>query len=347
MATLSWTPAPNTKVDRLRVQSGPQLCHFSSFADLDTRRGLRPDAQHRRGRGNVAERHRYPATTGPLNLATNRSVRAVDDELGSMRWDDVVDIACVGNGVASLASAVVAADAGLDVFLADASSTPDVAVDLPDRLGVDEAESETHTYLVAVSDGIGDLNQLPRRAALPVAAVSNGPVDDGGRIAPFFGRSLASWATSCLASPYGALYTDVIGRNMTTLRTENMGHIEAVGIGSITADDGADLTVGEYLAAQANSRGIAVHRSSPLHRLVFDDLGSVIGVVVSTPDGVRAIRTRRGAVLASGGADVDARPLGEAVAGSATLCVMSRTASRFAQIGLLVEEGADGTAYRA
>lgn len=346
MTTLSWTPVPNTKVERLRVQTGPQLCHFSSFADLDTRGRRRLDAQQRGGRGNVAEWHRYPAN-GNQNLATNRSVRAMDDELDSMRWDDVVDIACVGNGVASQASAIAAADAGLDVFLADASSASDVAVDLPDRLGVDPAESETHTYLVAVSDGIGDLNQLPRRTALPLAAVSNLPVDEGGRIAPFFGRSLQSWATSCLSSPYGALYTDVIGRNMTTLRTENFGHIEAVEIGSITADDGADLTVGEYLAAQATMRGIAVHRSSPLHRLVFDDLGVVVGVVVSTPDGVRAIRTRRGAVLASGGADIDARPLGEAVSGTARLCMMSRTASRFAQIGLLVEAGADGPADRA
>lgn len=259
-----------------------------------------------------------------------------------MRWDDVVDIACVGNGIASLAAAVVASDAGLDVFVADADDVNtsaqllDSAFDLPARLGVDPADSETRTYLVAVSDGIQDLARLPRRSGLPAATVSDLPADEGGRVAPFFGRTLQSWATSCLASPYGALYTDVIGRNMSTLRTDNFGVIEAAVIGSVGSDVGTDVTVGEFLAAQANKRGIAVHRSSPLHRLVFDDLGLVVGVVVSTPDGVRAIRTRRGAVLASGGADPTAGLLDGSVTGPAKLCVMSRPASRFAQIGLLV-----------
>jgi succinate dehydrogenase/fumarate reductase flavoprotein subunit len=62
---------------------------------------------------------------------------------------------------------------------------------------------------------------------------------------------------------------------------------------------GADLIT--QLRAGANARGIAVHLRHAASRLITNAHGDVAGLEVTTPEGVKRIRTRRGVIFASGG----------------------------------------------
>lgn len=351
MATLSWMSLPNAKVDRLMVQSGSHLTHFSSFAGKTAPVPVRSGLGRTRNRQNSggAGHGRFADGAHQSFASYSSSVITMESDLDSMQWDDVADVVCAGTGVASLATAVVAADAGLEVFAADGDGDHGdgnlllSAHDLPERLGVDSSDEETRSYLMEVSEGMDDLAGLPRRTALPVATLADVQSCSDRTVPPFVGHALRSWARSCLASPYGAVYTGIVGRNMSTIRTEDSGEIEAAVVGTLSPGD-VDVPLGDFLAEQVKRRGITIHRSCPLQRLVFDEGGQVVGAVVSTADGARAVRARRGVVLASGGGVASTTPMSAqlgAVPGG-KLCVMSRTASRFAQIGLLVDAASTG-----
>lgn len=325
---------PHLKIEQMCQHSGP---HFARFAPaVAGRKPVQLDT-HRRRRGGDLRRSSASDNRRHVN---ETAVLTLPDDLDSMRWDDVVDVVCVGSGFAMLASAIVSSDAGLETFVADGSGAhvgtyrADSQADLPSRLGVDDAEFETRDYLTAVTEDLETPAGLRDPRALRVATVDPRAAGPGYRVPPFVGSALRSWAGSCLASPSGALYTDIVAKNMSPARTEEDGQIEAAVVAPIDAT-ASRMTLGEFLATQAHLRGIHVHSESPLRRLVFDHTGRVDGIVVATPDGARAVRARHGVVIASGpGVDPDI-PL--AVQQPARLCLMSRTASRFTQLGVLVD----------
>jgi choline dehydrogenase-like flavoprotein len=272
-----------------------------------------------------------------------------------MKWDDLVDVVCVGSGAGGIAAAIAAADAGHTVFVADSGAerspssvrAPDSAAPWVDglrgRMGVADLDRTTTDYLDAMSEDLGPLSRCARDLEVPVRVVS--PVTrDRSRsdraVAPFYGARLRQWALECLASPYGVLYSRVRHKNMTSMRCGSGEAIEAVTIGSLQLDaEAPGLALTAWLITQARDRRIRVRTGSPLQRIVFEH-GHVVGAVVATPAGPCSIRARRGLVLSTGEHHSNSTSLACSLGLLTTVevAVVSQTASRFGRLELLTTE---------
>ncbi|MBV9092010.1 MAG: FAD-binding protein [Mycobacteriaceae bacterium] len=237
----------------------------------------------------------------------------------------------VGSGAGGLATAIVAVDDGQTVFVAQSRATGRGS---PYRLGLEVSDSDTNTYLDAVTEVAGPPRPGVPGVDLPVRLLADA-VPGGLRcnrrhdpVEPFVGARLGDWAAACVVAPHRLLYSHVTGRNMTTMRSSSGERFEAAVVGSL--DAGRDeWVIDDWLSAQALDRGIDIHTDSSFERLVFDD-GRVVGAVVRTPDGVCAVSARRGVVMTTGGPCA-----ATAVETPVQVCVVSKTASRFGRVELL------------
>jgi len=258
-----------------------------------------------------------------------------------VHWDKVVDVVCIGSGAGTLASAIAAVDAGLEVFVSESSGAEHANADrLPRRLSTLVLDGDTIEYLDSLTQDLGPLGRPASDVEAPTRVLAEAsPVELGrGTVEPFFGARLQGWAAQCLASPYGVLYSAVSDRNMSPMRSRAGGTIEAAIIGSFEPDpELPGPALADWMSAQAKERGIEVHAASPLQRLVFED-GQVVGAVLATPAGPCAIRGRRGVVLGTGG-NGSACPPGYLPAGQTVMqvAVVSQTASRFGRVELLTK----------
>jgi hypothetical protein len=259
---------------------------------------------------------------------------------------------CTGSGAAGLATAISAIDFGGDVFVAASpAGGPAGGAGVPVSVGAGRLhpwigsyvlDSDTTDYLAALSS---DLGPFGRGAAaeidVPICVVHEAPVGSSRTVAPFFGTELREWAARCLASPYGFLHTRVSDWRTTTLRTADGEAIEVAEIGSMQPDpENIGASVFDWLAAQARDRRIEVVPDCSLQRIVFEE-GEATGAVLSTPDGVLAIRTRHGVTIANGSPQLSGETLYMAAsAGDSALrvCLVSRHASRFGRVELLTSE---------
>src|SRR5262245_22824454 len=205
-----------------------------------------------------------------------------------MDWDDRVDILCTGSGVAGLATAIAAVDAGASVFVADSA-------------GIDVADEETNRYFGELSR---DLRVPVHRAVAVKAPIRNdlAPAAPAARrVEPFSGSRLRHWAASCLASPSGFLYSRVSERKAVTMRSLRGESFEVATIGCVeVGPDLPKVVLPDWLSAQAGDRGIEVFGDSALRRIVFED-GRVMGAVLDTPAGPRSVRARHGVLVSTGG----------------------------------------------
>jgi hypothetical protein len=242
-----------------------------------------------------------------------------------VKWDDEVDIVCTGSGVAGLATAIAAVDAGLDVFVADAA-------------GIEVGDDETERYFRELSR---DLSARARRA--PTTATPVRVVDDltpsvwrSQQVEPFKGSGLRDWAAGCLASPYGFLYSQVCDRRAVTMRSSRGEPFEVAVIGSIeTGPELRKLVLSDWLCIEACHRGIDIRMDSPLQRIVFEE-GHAIGAVVSTPWGSRSVRARRGVLVSTGGHDARAvTPCDVSNHAMLQVSILRRAPSRFGRVELL------------
>ncbi|MFY1621008.1 hypothetical protein [Micromonospora sp. WMMD736] len=266
-----------------------------------------------------------------------------------MLWDDEVDVICTGFGVGALASAVIAVDAGLDVFmarpqievLASGSAQPGPGMQW---LGPALIDAATSDYFAALTGDLGPLNTAPHDVKVPmrvvVAQSSSG--DDRG-VEPFFGARLRDWALRCLASPYGFMYTRLGGNQVTTMRSGDGETVEVALVGTLDTSaevvrlDAGSLT--EWLTGQVRDRSIEVSNSS-LQRIVFDD-GEVAGAVFTTPDGPFAVRARHGVAVSGGDWQHRLEAPGlPAPGGPLQVGLVRQPASRFGRLELL--SGDDG-----
>jgi FAD binding domain len=265
-----------------------------------------------------------------------------------MEWHDEADIVCVGSGAAGLAYAIVAVNAGLEVFVAESSN---------DRAGADPitvparpsrrrfcthvVDPATNEYFDALSEGLGPLCRGPREAAVPIRVIDDSSRAEPGRHAaePFLGSRLRDWAARCLASPYGFLCSRVSDRITTKVRTKSGEAFEVAEIGSFQPDLGhaTGQPLADWLAALGRDRGLQVRAASPLERIVFEG-GDVVGAVVATPEGSHAVRARRGVTVATAAH----RPVNrhQTLAGDTTVrvCLVRKTPSRFGRIELVTTE---------
>jgi FAD binding domain-containing protein len=265
-------------------------------------------------------------------------------------WDLEVDVAVIGAGIGGLANAIATVDVGGEVLVADAGPAfrgDGASGTLLERVGARQysllpntQDCETNEYLAAVSEGVRVADSA-RYAAVPRREARNLSQEEAfGSVAPFFGARLNAWAEQCISSPYGLLYTSLRDWRTTTMRSADGESIEVASVGAMEWADGfGEGTLRHWLAEQARQRDIDVQTASALERIVFEE-GIIEGVVLSTPDGPYAVRTRAGITLAPVDQDPGLEHVDLAAGDRLQVCLVGRTASRFGRVELLTTEPA-------
>lgn len=264
---------------------------------------------------------------------------------------ELVDIVCIGSGTAGLAAAIAAADAGQSVFVAEPrrrTSQTGLAGDpiesWPDLVqrhwGAEEFDEPTAAYLHQLTCDLDPPRRGPAQAQLSIGCVESFDGDEGAdprrTIPPFYGNELAYWARECLNSPYGLIFSRVLPLTMSPMRLEDGTTIRAGVVAEVPSARRSGMTLRRWLRDMAKERGVKIHGSSTIQRLLFND-GQPVGAMVATPDGVRHVRARHGVLLGTGHSNADdllaMHPA--AVLRDGRLSVVSRNASRFARMELL------------
>ncbi|KMO67969.1 FAD-binding protein [Mycolicibacterium chlorophenolicum] len=232
-------------------------------------------------------------------------------------WDEETDVLVAGSGAGGVTGAYTAAREGLDVLLVEASDrfggttaySGGGGMWFPcnpvlQRAGVDDTLDDALEYYNAV---VGD--RTP--AALREAYVRGG--------APLIAYLETDEQLKFSLLPW----PDYFG-SAPKARTDGMRHIAAKPLRTAAAPDlvelirgpldtdrlgrpqpedyfvGGRALIARFLIALRRHPHAAVRLNTALTRLVVED-GAVVGAVVTTDEGSRAIRTRRGVLLAAGG----------------------------------------------
>ena len=266
-------------------------------------------------------------------------------------WDTEVDIAVIGAGMGGLANAIATVDAGGEVLVSDpapACRDDEAPVALRERVGVrhswllhDTLDPETNEYFAAVAEGALDSGPILGGASVPHRIARNLSQDEvyGRPVETFVGSRLTAWASQCIASPYGLLYTSMRDWRTSTMRSDSGESIEVLSVGAMEWADGfGESALRQWMTAQAREREIVVE-SSTLERIVFEE-GAIVGVVLATPDGPYAVRTRAGVTFAPRDREPadydDTTTPGDRL----QVCLVGRTASRFGRVELMATEPA-------
>ena len=274
-----------------------------------------------------------------------------------MRWDREVDVVSVGSGAGGLASAIVAVDAGQTVFVAHTGPPPEAVapprltipgrLNVPGRLNIEVSDVETNAYLDAVTEVLHSARPDTPPVDVPLRVVADPPsfrscTPHRNVVEPFVGARLGQWAAECVAASHCLVYSHVTRRNLTTMRAESGEKFETAVVGVLAPGIPRDgRSIADWLSRQAQTRGVDVHRDSTLERLVFES-GQVVGAVVRTPQGPCAVAARAGVVVTAAGASDAIAPV--AASGPLQVCVVSRTASRFARLELMTRVRVSGRA---
>ena len=253
-------------------------------------------------------------------------------------WDEMVDVVAVGAGPGALACAVAAVDAGLDVFVARPGAVTPVDVSGPRGWLPVLDDPDSTAYFDALGEELPTVTLADDVAELQVRALQEVRVDTSRRaqVETFVGSRLGVWAATCIASPYGLLFTRVDHWPTSTKRTSGGKSLE---VATLDETGPADRTFAERLDALVEDRGIEVVEDSPLQRFVFEE-GEIAGVVVDSPDGPWAVQARVGIVVTSPNpAPADHRIL----AAGSRISLVGLKAGRFGRVEVLsATESQDG-----
>jgi hypothetical protein len=267
-------------------------------------------------------------------------------------WDTEVDIAVIGAGIGGLANAIATVDAGGEVLVADAApidlSEP-APVALRERVDVRKslllhhtADAETIDYFAAVFEGLLDAVPSVGDGPVPRRNARNLSQDEAfGRVETFVGSRLPAWAAQCVTSPYGLLYTSMRDWRTTSMKSDDGESIEVMSIGAMEWAEGfGESELRGWVSAQARERDIVVDEATSLDRIVFEE-GLIVGVVLRTPDGPLAVRTRAGITLAPREQDAVSDEPDSATSGDRLhVCMVGQAASRFGRVELMATEPA-------
>jgi len=261
-------------------------------------------------------------------------------------WDIEVDVACVGAGIGILGTAMASVDAGAEVLVASPAVEREGAhtsVAVKQRVGgflrswsrVD-LDVETEEYITAMSEELAPDSEMDDSGRLTVRTVK--PVADDGTVETFVGSRLSQWGTQCLTSPYGLTYSTVSGwRTVSQMRANDGQVLDVQRLGSINVAERADgNAINDWMLDQVRARDIDVRMSSPMERIIFEG-GKIIGVELSTPDGLLAVGVRHGLAVSSRDSFVgEADPvLAPSNSTELQVCLVALPASRFLKIELL------------
>ncbi|WP_234897288.1 FAD-binding protein [Mycolicibacterium vanbaalenii] len=258
-----------------------------------------------------------------------------------LQWDDEVDVVCTDAGVAGLAGALSAADAGAEVLVAkvQAPQVSDAAGGPPGWFTIDSGDSETAAYLAELA---GDLDPAALSLlddGVPVRPAPTPAAPPARKVPPFVGAELREWTSRCIRSPSGYLYTRVTDWTATAMLSATGDAVGITEIGSMSPGPGDRAgSVLDWLDTEARSRDVDVEVVTRLDRLVFED-GQVVGAVFTTADGPLAVRARHGVLLCRAG--VPARGTAQLpAAGVMRVALVSKSASRFGRVELLTADPA-------
>jgi hypothetical protein len=268
----------------------------------------------------------------------------VEAVITETHWDDEVDVVCIGAEGGVLAAGLVAAKAGLDVYLGiseSAQSSGDLAAPVRYRGGDGQTTRHLAGFDYAFTGGSRAHGFWPVRAVEDVAPPRP---HRRGVIEPFFGAALEQWAQRCAAAPHGLVYDRVTRRHMTEMRSGYRGEkVEAAIIGSIELSPGLPpLSLSRWLRAQAAEAELLPNTEVRLVKIVFED-HAIAGVVIDTRDGVLAVRARENLIIGVGDpARERAHPLVSATDPvTVNVCLVSKAASRFGELEILTATGDD------
>lgn len=261
----------------------------------------------------------------------------------------LVDVLCIGSGSAGLAAAIAAADAGLSVFVAEPRrrTTPTGSVTdaetwatvIRRHWGAEEVDEPTAEYLHKLTCDLDPPRRSHAHGELPIGSVESFDdvsVDRRGIVPPFYGHEMADWARDCLTSPYGLVFSRLTPVSMSPVRMQDGAMIRAGVIAEIPRARRSGMTLHQWLRDMAKERGVKIHGSSAVSRLVFND-GHPVGAVLETPDGIRDVWARNGVLMGASNSTADdllAR-YPASVLHEGRLALVSRSASRFARLELL------------
>jgi glycine/D-amino acid oxidase-like deaminating enzyme len=281
--------------------------------------------------------------------------RQVEYAPGAEGASDLFDVVCIGSGSAGLAAAIAAADAGLSVLVAEprrrtlqTGSVTDAdswATLIQRHWGAEEFDGPTAAYLHQLTHDLGSPRRSHVQGHLPIGSVESfdEPVfDPRGAVPPFHGHEMARWARDCLTSPYGLIFSRVSPLAMSDVRMQDGRTIRAGEIAEIPSARRSGMTLRQWLRDMAMERGVRIHGSSTIERLIFDN-GQPVGVVLETLDGVRHIRARSGVLMGTSSSTADdlLAMYPTAVLRDGRLSLVSRNASRFARLELLTGASMD------
>lgn len=224
-------------------------------------------------------------------------------EASEVRFDEAVDVAVVGLGVAGSSAVVSARQAGADVLALERAAGP----------GGTSANSGGLIYLgggTPLQRACGFEDSTENMAAFLRAAL--GPQADDDRIDTYCQGSVDhfDWLVS-VGVPFRAAFCDEPNRESA----DDAGLLFSGGEDSYPFDeiatpvprghkpryiDAAGGFLMERLGAAVSTSGARVLADTRAEALVIDD-GEVVGVCVQSDDGPRAIRARGGVILAAGG----------------------------------------------
>jgi 3-oxo-5alpha-steroid 4-dehydrogenase len=224
-------------------------------------------------------------------------------EVSGVQFDDTVDVAVVGLGVAGSCAAIAARQAGADVLAVERSAAP----------GGTSAHSGGLIYLgggTALQIACGYEDSVDNMAAFLSAALGPGVDDD--RLSAYCEGSPEhfDWLVS-VGVPFRAAFCDEPNRESA----DDSGLVFSGGEDTYPFDevarpvprghkpqwiDAAGGFLMERLGAAVSSGGTRVVADAQALALIVDG-DDVVGVQVQSDDGARAVRARGGVVLATGG----------------------------------------------
>jgi 3-oxo-5alpha-steroid 4-dehydrogenase len=224
-------------------------------------------------------------------------------EVSEVRFDETVDVVVVGQGAAGAAAVIAARQAGVDVLAVERGAGP----------GGTSAGSGGLIYLgggTALQSACGFADSTENMAAFLRAAL--GPGVDEDRVDAYCVGSPEhfDWLT-LIGVPFRAAFCDEPNRESA----DDAGLVFSGGEDSYPFDeisipvprghkpqhvDSAGGFLMECLGAAMLTSGARVVIDARAESLVVDS-GDVVGVLVRTDDGSRAIRARGGVILATGG----------------------------------------------
>lgn len=262
-----------------------------------------------------------------------------------MRWDEEVDLVCVGSGIAGCAAAVAGAEIGLKVALLEKSKKLGGTTTWSYGIvwvgnshhalanGIEDSAAETSAYLDYLGGGRNDpevtasfvenspkaLRFFEDAAKVPFYLVHGlpdhyYPLGQGSKpkgrshqVRPFEAASLGSWQKRLEFTPYG--HGRVTFEEMAAwggrAGYRQWDHEVIADREAKDVRTFGGALAGYFLKAVLD-RGIPIVAECRAERLLVED-GRVVGVEVEGEGGARTIRTLRGVVIASGQYDGNPR----------------------------------------